>query len=602
MSYSSRDPADVELNRLRITEQIRASRARTELYRARDRAYRHERRRRLLTGPGLAVVAAVVLAVVAVGWGLTALIAANLPGLVAVGTAWAARRWWTTAGPADRARVASLATDAGHRWRALPENAHRAAVAAAAFTTAWLAVWALQHVRSLILGVALLGGWRAVAWWRDRPYRGDGLDALVHAEAAPAVELPLEARAVAAGLDGTKARRYTDAVTAGELRPPTRTKDDHKDVIEFKLPDGVLPTDINLARFAWTLQVTEGRCRYGKARPGSCVVEVLDVDPADQTVGPWPLLGRDTDWTAPLPIGVDTDGHPATITLGGSRLLVVGMSGSGKTRLMRMVALHAAADPNVQLHVLDCKGGPALLPLEPRCVWFHRGVGPDVVAHLEAVRDEVRRRYKEGVTPETAGWVVVVADEVQALWKVKGAADVVEEIARTGREVGVGLVLGSHTPDKSSFPMPVRAQCDVRVAMRLTDAWATQMVLGEAVDASRLPKGHLYLASDDADTVTRVVSHHVDDDQARDHVARLPRVDRPEPEPAGPSLLDNVLSFLGGRVSAPWTEIADALGMDPDELRDRLRREHGVKSYTVRAGDGTGTGPDLRNTKKENVS
>lgn len=547
--------------------------------RAVDREARERRaaRRDALTAIPWWIGLPLTVVAVAAAWAAYTWVSANaLPLTVVAAAAAAAYVWRTRLDVRARGYAAILQVAA---WRAgLPAPTRGLVHSGAAFTTGYTAGWAWVNLRALLASTALL----AVVWWRH--YRHDTRPI----KAAPPDargQHPLAARAVRAGLDAAKARQYDAALNAG-MRPPTRVKDDHKDLIEFRLPEGMLPTDVNLARFAATLGVTEGRCRYGPARPGACLIEVLDVDPADRRVGPWPLLGQPTKWTVPVPVGVDTEGAPVTIRLGGSRLLVAGQSGSGKSRFMRMIALNAASDPTVELHLIDCKGGPAMRPLKPHAAYFHLGPPtPAVVTHLESLRDEVRRRYAADTTPDRAGWVVLVVDEAQDLWRQGGAADLVEEIARKGREVGVGLVLGSQTPDKASLPTPIVAQCDVRVCLRLADDWASRMVLGETADASKLPPGHAFIVSNDEPGVTRVVTHHVDDTQSAQHVEALEPVNTTPDRPAT-TLLDNVLSMIvsAGKASLPWTVLGAQLGIDPDQLRDRMRTEHGVASTTVTGG------------------
>lgn len=409
-----------------------------------------------------------------------------------------------------------------------------------------------------------------------------------------------EARAVMDALDAGRGRLYLDALTRSLVPSPTTTTATGRQIIAAPLPGGrVTAEDVDLARVASGLGVDASRVRRGPLVPGVLVLEVLDVAPADLPVPAWPALGARTDWTQPMPLGVDEVGEPVALPLAGRRVLVAGMSGSGKTRLIRTVALWAAGDPGVQLHVLDLKRSPSLACLRERATWWHAGPAtPGVVAHLRELVAEMHARYEAGV-PASLPWVVVVIDEAQGLWRERGAADVVEELARMGREARIGLVIGSQTPSRDSIPTTIAGEADVRIALRLSSTWAPGLVLGEwDRDCATLPPGHAWVVLPDG-RVQRVAAHDVDDDDAAEHLHALPAL---PPAPAQPADdLAAVLAVMGDRSGIPWDELADALGRDPDDLRATLRAR-GVTSSTVRLPGATQTVRGVRRVDVETAA
>lgn len=457
-----------------------------------------------------------------------------------------------------------------------------AAAVLAAFLAGW---WALHYVLGVATALMVLA---PVAYRFTRGHGGHYMHEPAP-ELDPADQADGVTRDVVAALPAGKQAAYLNALELC-LPEPSLKWAPGKVTVTAALPAGFTPADVDLARFAHAHGVLPSRVRAGATVPGHVVLEVLDTDPADMRPGEWPHLGGPTDWTKPMTLGVDDTGRPVRLNLGGGRVLVVGQSGSGKTRLMRAIALYAASDPNVRLHVIDCKGGPAFKPFRGRVDYFHAGPADTAVgAHLAAVRAEVERRYRDEVTPERAGWLVVVIDEAQSLWEVTGAEKTVEYIARMGREVGVGLVIGSQTPDKKSFPQVVAGQCDTRVAMRLADHWAVQMVLGQPAPCADLPRGHAFVSLADDPSLTRVASCHVDDEQAAAHLARVPLVPStapaapdPAPEPVGVTLAD-LVAALGDEKGAPVPVVAESLGVTEPEVRDCMNR-HGLTTASYRVG------------------
>ena len=166
-----------------------------------------------------------------------------------------------------------------------------------------------------------------------------------------------------------------------------------------------------------------------------------------------------------------------------------------------------------------------------------------------------------------------------------------------GREARIGLVIGSQTPDRSSIPTTIAGEADVRVALRLSSTWAPGLVLGEwDRDCSTLPPGHAWVVLPDG-RVQRIAAHDVDDAAAAEHLRALPALP-PAPEPPAGDLLADVLDALGDRSGAPWDDLADALDLDPDDLRASLRAR-GVKSASVRLPGSTGTARGVRRADVE---
>ena len=119
-------------------------------------------------------------------------------------------------------------------------------------------------------------------------------------------------------------------------------------------------------------------------------------DPLDGVTAAWPWA----DATGPLslwdafPVGVDELGGTVTMALPERNLLLGGEPGAGKSAAMSLVLATAALDPTVKLWLLDGK----LVELAAWQPCAERLAGPnldDAIALLEAVREEMERRYRE---------------------------------------------------------------------------------------------------------------------------------------------------------------------------------------------------------------
>jgi S-DNA-T family DNA segregation ATPase FtsK/SpoIIIE len=197
------------------------------------------------------------------------------------------------------------------------------------------------------------------------------------------------------------------------------------------------------------------------------------------------LLGDITDVSTtaipprPVPLGVAPDGKPIVLDIreaavGGSgpHGVIVGATGSGKSELLRSVvaALAASHTPEeLTMLLIDFKGGPTFRQLQkvPHCVGFVTNVADDLTLidrMREALQGELFSRQK--AIAEAPGFhqklseynderkrhpelpiipsLVIVVDEFAELLAARpDFLDTFISLARTGRNVGVHLMLAS---------------------------------------------------------------------------------------------------------------------------------------------------------------
>lgn len=200
------------------------------------------------------------------------------------------------------------------------------------------------------------------------------------------------------------------------------------------------------------------------------------------------------------PVGT-VEGAPFAIDLvtDGPHLVVGGTTGSGKSGLLRTLAVGLAArtaPSELMLLAVDFKGGAtfdALAPL-PHCAGVVTDLdGDEADRLLAALTGELRRRERalraaggtditdlEGRMPR----LVVLVDEFQAL--ADRHADVHEvfaDLAARGRSLGIHLVLGAQRPAGAMRPA-LLANLGGRVCFRVTDAADAVALIGDAAPAA----------------------------------------------------------------------------------------------------------------------
>lgn len=172
--------------------------------------------------------------------------------------------------------------------------------------------------------------------------------------------------------------------------------------------------------------------------------------------------------------------------------LVAGRTGSGKSEiLIAVVAALAQMNSPRQLSVMafDFKGGATARRLEnlPHLV----GVGTDMDADaaealLSQLPGEIIRRERlldtQGVESmsdsENPHTLLVMIDEFQAFLSLRGASEIITDIARRGRSLGIRLLLGTQNP-AGVIRDAISANITTRVVAPMNSSFDEAFVLGE---------------------------------------------------------------------------------------------------------------------------
>ncbi|WP_223252944.1 FtsK/SpoIIIE domain-containing protein [Arthrobacter sp. AFG7.2] len=228
--------------------------------------------------------------------------------------------------------------------------------------------------------------------------------------------------------------------------------------------------------------------RTGDSVPCVCrLEEVLPLSLVD-TASRWTSSGINAGLAFPLGLGA-TGPMILDLQTDGPHLLVAGTTGSGKSELLRSLALALTLShppDRVNFLFIDFKGGAGLGPLAGlvHCV----GVLTDLSAHelertLASLRAEIRLREEvlaAAQVPDLAGYMptpasrklplphlVIVIDEFRML--VDDAPDVLRElmrIASIGRSLGLHLVMATQRP-QGALTADIRANVTSSIALRV---------------------------------------------------------------------------------------------------------------------------------------
>ncbi|MEU8866912.1 ATP-binding protein [Streptomyces umbrinus] len=164
-------------------------------------------------------------------------------------------------------------------------------------------------------------------------------------------------------------------------------------------------------------------------------------------------------------------------------ILVVGLTGSGKSSTLRVLAAWALANSAWSLEAWDGKWGAS--------VRAYRGKAPvlDTIADIEArLADLVARELPARALMVEPPHLAIIMDESRLLnmLSAAGLRDLVTVI-QTGRELGVHLWFGLQDPKTDSVPSEIRDQFTCKLVHQLQTREAAQVALKELVASGWAP-------------------------------------------------------------------------------------------------------------------
>ena len=206
---------------------------------------------------------------------------------------------------------------------------------------------------------------------------------------------------------------------------------------------------------------------------------------------------------------VDSVGETQSVSFKNvSGMTVAGVPGSGKTAGLTSFLLPVALSPDVELSIIDGKGGHDWAAYKPICGYYSNDD-----ENLEALRnylltavEDMRERVQ--TNPEKLGvanfWSasleqrraaglkhkIIVIDECQNFFEKRTNKDenaLIQEIVRLatslvkkGRSAGITLIATTQKPTSESLPTGLRDNCSLKICFRVTTKEAQKAALGDA--------------------------------------------------------------------------------------------------------------------------
>lgn len=190
-----------------------------------------------------------------------------------------------------------------------------------------------------------------------------------------------------------------------------------------------------------------------------------------------------------------------------SGMTVSGVPGSGKTAGLTSFLLPAALSENVELAIIDGKGGHDWAAYKPICTYYSNN-DEDLQAmkdYLEAAVQDMRERVQ--TMPEKLGiadfWnasverrraaglkhKIIVIDECQNFFEkrtnkeenalIQDIVRLATSLVKKGRSAGITLIATTQKPTSESLPTGLRDNCKLKICFRVTTKEAQKAALGD---------------------------------------------------------------------------------------------------------------------------
>ncbi|WP_239376400.1 FtsK/SpoIIIE domain-containing protein [Frankia sp. Cj5] len=341
-----------------------------------------------------------------------------------------------------------------------------------------------------------------------------------------------------------RACRRADLATLADAIPQVRRvrRVPVGDRLLLRLPGGLNPSTLEKAADTLAVSLRAGQVRLERARldASTMTATIVRRDPLTAAAPPWPFLAgpRVSLWD-PIPVGVDENGVPVTISLPERNVLLGGEPGAGKSAALAQLVAAAALDPDAKITLLDGK-------LVELACW--RGVAEDTVGTnigeaidvLESLRAEMDRRYTRllesgarKVTPDDGLPLHVVVIDELAYYLLGGTkneqaafAEAARDLVSRGRAAGIIVLGATQKPSGDVVPTYLRDLFGFRWALRCSTRDASDTILGagwasqgySAADIDPAARGVGWLLAEGG-TPVRLRAHYLLDDELA-HIAR----------------------------------------------------------------------------------
>lgn len=274
--------------------------------------------------------------------------------------------------------------------------------------------------------------------------------------------------------------------------------------LRFSVPSGLDIEDFSKHARAWETALKH-RVTFIYDSDYNVVVRIYEKDLKKK----YPFKLLPVDHILKIPIGCTFGDVPVLLDLlQAPHVLIAGMTGAGKSFIVRVIITTLLLRQNVKLHLCDLKGGVELdefKDYEPVVAFSTeiREVERDMTALIQLMKDREKlfreakvkkiEEYNSKFPNKKLDWHILVIDELADFIDQRNAQNLLDELARLGRFAGIRLIGACQKPDADTLKTRTRNNFPTKIGLTVTKNNDSLVICDDTILTQLKGRGHAIL-------------------------------------------------------------------------------------------------------------
>lgn len=220
--------------------------------------------------------------------------------------------------------------------------------------------------------------------------------------------------------------------------------------------------------------------------------------------------------------GMSVDKKPVCFDLKTApHLLVGGTSGSGKSKLLKVIVLCLLQTPSVEITIIDPKFGSEFVEFNNanNVTLFTQNEAEECVEQFIKEMESRYERKSKGESFESMPYKVLVIDELRNLTRGnKCLIDKLGTLAEKMRGCKMHFVLGTQRPDAQNFSGDLRSNVPSRIALKVQKSTESKIILDEIGAEKLTGNGDMLIKLGDGSSLQRIIGIYLTEEEIQNQL------------------------------------------------------------------------------------
>ncbi len=220
--------------------------------------------------------------------------------------------------------------------------------------------------------------------------------------------------------------------------------------------------------------------------------------------------------------GMSVDKKPVCFDLKTApHLLVGGTSGSGKSKLLKVIVLCLLQTPSVEITIIDPKFGSEFVEFNNanNVTLFTQNEAEECVEQFIKEMESRYERKSKGESFESMPYKVLVIDELRNLTRGnKCLIDKLGTLAEKMRGCKMHFVLGTQRPDAQNFSGDLRSNVPSRIALKVQKSTESKIILDDIGAEKLTGNGDMLIKLSDNSSLQRIIGIYLTEEEIQNQL------------------------------------------------------------------------------------